>query len=50
MQKVFSNIGYQKGNFPISENISKNIINLPIGSHLKTKDVELVVDNLLKVI
>ena len=38
LQKVFKNLGYKKGSFPVSEEVSKQIIALPMHPYLSKKN------------
>ena len=40
VQKAFSSLGYQLGDFPISEDISNRILSLPMHPYLKESDIE----------
>lgn len=42
LQKAYSFLDFKKGDFPISEKIHKEVLSLPMGPHIKRKDVELV--------
>ena len=42
LQECFSYLGYKKGDFPISEMISREILSLPMNPYLKTSDIILV--------
>jgi UDP-2-acetamido-2-deoxy-ribo-hexuluronate aminotransferase len=48
LQECFSYLGYQKGDFPISETISKEILSLPINPYMKDEDLAYIVTNLLE--
>lgn len=41
--KGFEYLGYKKGDFPISENLSKIIISLPMHPYLDKSDIEFIV-------
>ena len=47
LQKVYSNLNYQKGDFPISEDISSRIISLPMHPYLSQDEIEIVCDVIL---
>ena len=40
IQKTFSSLKYQLGDFPVSEDISNRIISLPMHPYLKEVDIE----------
>tara|TARA_B100001250_G_scaffold29641_1_gene24387 strand:+ start:857 stop:1003 length:147 start_codon:yes stop_codon:yes gene_type:complete len=42
----FAYLGYQKGDFIISEKLSKTILSLPMHPYLSKKDIKLIVKNL----
>jgi perosamine synthetase len=42
--------GYKKGSFPVTEKISKSTIALPFYNNLKEKDINIVVENLKKLL
>ena len=48
LMKAFSFLGYQKGDFPISENLSKRILSLPMHPYLSQNDIELIISILKK--
>ena len=41
--KGFSYLGYKSGDFPISENLSRTIISLPMHPYLKSEDIDLII-------
>lgn len=43
---AFSDLGYKKGDFPVSERLSKNILSLPFHPFLKIKDVKYIVKSI----
>lgn len=43
-QKVFSNLGYKKGDFPISENISERIFSLPMHPYLDKSEQDRILE------
>lgn len=45
-QKAFSDIGLNNISLPITENMSKEIISLPIGPHLSIKNAESIVKSI----
>jgi len=42
LQKAYSCLDFKKGDFPISEKIHSEVLSLPMGPHLKRKDVDFV--------
>ena len=46
LMKAFSYLGYQKGDFQISENLSKKILSLPMHPYLSEDDVELIISQI----
>ena len=48
LMKAFSFLGYKKGDFPISENLSKRILSLPMHPYLSENDIELIISILEK--
>lgn len=42
----FSYLGYKKGDFPISERLSKNILSLPFHPFLKQKEIKYIVESI----
>jgi len=46
LQKAFEYLGYKKGDFPISEIVSKEIISLPINPYIKDDELEYIYENL----
>ncbi len=37
--KAYEGLGYKKGDFPVAEEVSQEIISLPVGIHVRVKDV-----------
>ncbi|WP_050607975.1 DegT/DnrJ/EryC1/StrS family aminotransferase [Clostridium niameyense] len=48
LQKCFSYLGYKKGDFPVAEKISKEILALPIYPELKEEEVDFVCETIKK--
>ena len=46
LQTAFKSLGYQEGNFPISEDYSGRIFSLPMHPYLSYFDQEMIVENL----
>ena len=47
LQRVYSNLNYKKGDFPVSEDISSRIISLPMHPYLSQDEIEIVCDVIL---
>lgn len=43
LMKAFSYLGYQKGDFPISESLKNTILSLPMHPYLSEKEVDLII-------
>ena len=50
LQECFKFLGYRKGDFPISENASKEVISLPMNAYFADEEVEYIVNNIKKYI
>lgn len=46
MQRAFEYLGYKKGDFPVAERVSENIIALPIYPEITTEEVEYVCETI----
>lgn len=46
MQKAYSDLKYKKGDFPVTERLSKEILSLPMFAELSEKDIGYVVKNI----
>lgn len=46
LQEVYENLKYKKGDFPVAEEISKDVLCLPIYPHIKKAEIEYVVKTL----
>jgi len=46
LQKAYSNLGYKKGDFPVSEKVSQEIISLPMYPHLKKSQISFIVETI----
>lgn len=42
LQKAFANLGYKKGDFPVSEDVASRIFSLPMHPYLKVEDQETI--------
>lgn len=43
LQKVYKNLGYKRGDFPIAEKVSREIVSLPMYPHLKESQIRFIV-------
>ena len=50
LQSVFNKLGYKRGHFPVSENISSSVLSLPMHPYLDSKQQNHVLDVIKKVI
>ena len=48
LQKCFSYLKYKKGDFPVSELVSREIISLPMNPYLKDEEVKYIIDKVVK--
>ncbi len=46
LQECFEYLGYKKGDFPISEMISQEILSLPLNPYLSDEEIDYIVENL----
>ena len=44
LQGAFENLGYQTGDFPLSEEVSKEIFSLPMHPYLESEDQDRIID------
>ncbi len=44
MQECFSYLGYKKGDFPVAEKVSKEILSLPMNPYLSDEEIEYISD------
>lgn len=49
LQKAFAYLGYQTGDFPVSENMSERIFSLPMHPYLKKEDQQTIAEAVLSV-
>jgi hypothetical protein len=42
LQKAFAQLGYKRGDFPITETLSDQVTSLPMYPELKSEDIETV--------
>ena len=47
LQKVFENVGYEKGEFPIAEKLSESVISLPMHTELTEEQQTYIADRLI---
>jgi dTDP-4-amino-4,6-dideoxygalactose transaminase len=45
LQKAFSFLGYRKGDFPLSEMLSKEVLSLPLFPELKEQELRWVIES-----
>jgi dTDP-4-amino-4,6-dideoxygalactose transaminase len=48
LQKAYKDLGYQRGEFPTTERLCSRILSLPMGPHLRLRDVDFVCEVLRK--
>ncbi len=48
MQECFKYLGYKKGDFPVAEKISEEIISLPMNPYLKNEEIEYICEQIYK--
>ena len=46
LQKVFDYLGYERGDFPISEKTSENILSIPMHPYIKTSEQDKILEAL----
>ena len=49
LQSIFNELGYKRGDFPVSENISNNILSLPMHPYLDSQQQNHVLNVIEKV-
>jgi dTDP-4-amino-4,6-dideoxygalactose transaminase len=49
LQDAFKNVGYNEGDFPVSESISKRIFSMPMHPYLADDDVKQICEILLSI-
>jgi UDP-2-acetamido-2-deoxy-ribo-hexuluronate aminotransferase len=50
LQECFQYLNYKQGDFPISEQASREVISLPINAYLKTKDINYISKQLIRLL
>ena len=50
LQKCFKYLGYKKGNLPVSEIASNEVISLPINTFITKKEIAYIISNIKKII
>lgn len=50
LQEAYADLGYEKGDFPVSEKIAEEILSLPMFPHMKKDQVEYVCDTLKELV
>ena len=48
LQECFEYLGYKKGNFPVAEKVSKEILSLPMNPYLANEEIKYIVDKIIK--
>jgi dTDP-4-amino-4,6-dideoxygalactose transaminase len=48
LQDVYKNLGYKKGDFPISEKLSDEVLSLPIYPELTVTQQDYIVDKIVE--
>lgn len=48
LQKAYQYLGYKKGDFPIAEKISSEIISIPMYPEIENNQINYVIDNIMK--
>jgi UDP-2-acetamido-2-deoxy-ribo-hexuluronate aminotransferase len=46
MQECFRYLGYKKGDFPMAEMVSKEIMSLPMNPYLRDGEIEYIIEKL----
>ena len=49
LQKAYRNLGYQIGDFPVSEQVAKEIISLPVHPHITDREIAKICSIIRKV-
>jgi UDP-2-acetamido-2-deoxy-ribo-hexuluronate aminotransferase len=47
---VFNHLGYQAGNFPVSEQVANQCLSLPMSPYLKKSEQNEVIDSILEIV
>lgn len=50
LQKAFAFAGYQEGDFPVSEHLSKSVLSLPIHTEMDEEQMDTICTNLLNIL
>ncbi|TSA38022.1 MAG: transcriptional regulator, partial [Porphyromonadaceae bacterium] len=50
LQKVFAFAGYREGDFPITENVCKSVLSLPIHTEMDEEQLDTICTNLLNIL
>lgn len=48
LQKAFEHLGYQQGDFPIAEQVSQNIISLPIDAYITDEELDYITNKIIE--
>ena len=46
LQEYFDYLGYQKGDFPIAERVSNEIISLPMNPYVTTEEIKYICESI----
>ena len=46
LQKAYKHLGYQKGDFPVTENVAERLLSLPMFPELTQEQIEYVVKSI----
>ncbi|MFH1202692.1 MAG: DegT/DnrJ/EryC1/StrS family aminotransferase [Candidatus Omnitrophota bacterium] len=50
LQGAYIGLGYKKGDFPVAERVSQEILSLPIYPHLKSRQIKYITKNIKKIL
>ena len=50
LQRAFSELGYQQGDFPVAEDLSRRILSLPMHPYLQEADIACVADSINEIL
>jgi dTDP-4-amino-4,6-dideoxygalactose transaminase len=48
MQTAYKNLGYQKGDFPVTEEYSQNILSLPMYAEITSDQINHITNSILE--
>ena len=46
LHKASKYLNHKKGDFPVAESISKNILSLPVHEYIKSKDLDFMIEKI----